>query len=169
MIREIEFFGITMYDVPAEESSVNVIGLGLMRHLEFSVDFENSIAYVLSPSHTEVSFDLDASGLRTVFKSKQGQVIRRIVPDSPGQKSKILTGDQLLEIDGCIAAELSVWEIRELLSQAGKTIPIKVKSVDQVRDIQLPLTRKFEYPPKWKPRSTEAEDFLKSLQNEPKL
>ncbi len=166
VIREIKLFGITMHDVPAEESSVNVIGLGLMRHLEFSVDFENSIAYVLSSTRTVVSFDLDASGLRTVCKPEQGQIIRRIVTDSPAQKKNILAGDQLLEIDGRIAAELSVREIRKLLSQAGKTIPLKVKSNDRVRDIQLPLSRTFDYPPKWKPRSTDADDFYKSVQQE---
>jgi len=167
VIREIELFGITMLDVPAEESSVDVIGLGLIRQLNFSIDFENSVAHVLSPSRSVVEFDLDASGLRTVFRSNQGLVVRRIVPDSPAGKKSIKVGDQLLQIDGRHASNLSAWEIRKLLSQAGKTIPLKVKSNDQVRDIQLPLSRKFEYPPKWKPRSTDADDFYKSLQKEP--
>ena len=166
VIREIELFGITMLDVPAEESSVDVIGLGLMRQLNFSIDFENSVAHVLSPSRSVFEFDLDASGLRTVFRSNQGLVVRRIVPDSPAEKKSIKVGDQLLQIDGRHASDLSVREIRELLSQVGKTIPIKVKSGDRIRDIQLPLSRKFEYPPKWKPRSKDAEDFMKSLENE---
>jgi len=168
VIREIQVFGITMRDVPAGESAVNGIGMGLMRHLDFSVDFENSVAYVLPPSRSAVSFDLDASGLRTVFQPDRGRIVRRIVPDSPAEKNKIQVGDQLLEIDGCVASELSFWETWALLSQAGKTIPIKVKSGDQVRNIQLPLRRNFEYPPKWKPRSTNADDFLKSLKNEAK-
>ena len=168
VIREIKVFGITMYDVPAEESDVNGLGLGLMRHLNFSIDFQNSVAYVLPPSRLRDSFDLDASGLRIVFQRGRGQAVRRIVPDSPAEKNKIHMGDQLLEIDGHIASELSAWEIRKFLSQAGKTIPIKVKSGEQVRDIQLPLRRNFEYPPKWKPRSTQADDFQKFIESESK-
>ncbi len=169
VIREIELLGIKMKNVPAVASELNLIGLGLMRHLDFSVDFENPVAYVLPTSRSVHSFEADASGLWTVFQPNHGLIISGIMPDSPAEKNKIRPGDQLLEIDGHTASELSAWEIRELLSQAGKTISIKVKSGDQVRDIQLPLRRNFEYPPKWKPRSTEAEDFLKSLQNEPKL
>ena len=168
VIREIQVFGITMRNVPAVESELNLIGLALMRHLDISIDFENSVAYVVPSSRSVDSFEIDASGLRTVFQPNIGQTVRHIVPHSPAEKSKILVGDQLLEIDGRIVSGLSYWEIRKLLSQAGKTIPIKVKNGDQVRDIQLPLSRKFEYPPKWKPRSTDAEDFMKSLENESK-
>ncbi len=168
VIREMKFFGIIMYNVPVGESDVNLIGLGLMRHLNFSLDFENAIAHVLPSSRSKISFDLDASGLRTVFRASQGLIVRRIVPDSPAEKNKIQVGDQVLEIDGRIASDLSFWEIRELLSQAGKTIQIKVKSGEQVRDVQLPLRRNFEYPPKWKPRSTQADDFQKFIESESK-
>jgi hypothetical protein len=157
-----------MQNVPVVESDFNLIGMGLMRHLDFSVDFENSVAHVLPSSRSVDSFEVDASGLQTVFQPERGLIISRLMPDSPADKHKLQVGDQLLEIDGQIASELSFWEIRNLLSQTGKTIPLKVKSGEQVRDIQLPLSRKFEYPPKWKPRSTQAEDFLKSLQHESK-
>jgi len=167
VIREIDLLGIKMENVPAVESQLNLIGLGLMRHLDFSVDFENSVAYVLPTSRSVDSFEADASGLRTEFYPGKGLIVHRTMPDSPAEKKTIQAGDQLLEIDGLIASELSAWEIRKLLSQAGKTIPLKVKSNDQVRDIQLPLSRKFEYPPKWKPRSTDADDFYKSLRKEP--
>ena len=166
IIREVQIWGIKMQNVPAVESELNLIGLEIMRHLDFSVDFENSNAYVLPSSRSVELFDVDASGLRPVFHRDMGLIVRHIVPDSPAEKNKIQTADQLLEIDGRATSDLAYWEIRSLLSQAGKTISLKVKSGDQVRDIQLPLRRSFEYPPKWKPRSTDAEDFLKSLENE---
>ncbi len=166
VIREIKVFGVTMYNVPAEESDVNGIGLGLMRHFNFSVDFQNSVAHVLPPTPTRSFFYLDASGLRLVFKPELGHVLRRIVPDSPAEKNHFQVGDQILEIDGRNSSEMSAWEIRELLSQAGKTISIKSQRGDEVRDIQLPLSRKFEYPPKWKPRSTQADHFQKFIESE---
>ena len=168
VIREIQILGITMRNVPALESELNLVGLGLMRHLDFSIDFKNSVAYILPSSRSVDAFDADASGLRTVFQPDHGLTVSRIMPASSAEKNKIEVGDQLLEIDGRIASELSAWEIRKLLSQAGKTIPLKVKSGDQVRDIQLPLSRNFEYPPKWKRRSTDADAFLKSLENDSK-
>ncbi len=168
VIREIQVLGIKMRNVPVVDSELNLIGLGLMRHLDFSVDFENSVAYVLPSSRSVELFDVDASGLRPVFHSDMGLIVRHIVRDSSAEKNNIQAGDQLLKIDGRAASDLAYWEIRRLLSQAGKTIPLKVKSGDQVRDIQLPLRRNFEYPPKWKPRSTAADDFLESLENEAK-
>ena len=168
VIREVNVLGIRIYDVPAVESEVNLIGLGIMRQLECSVDFENSVAYVHKSSTGRVSFDVDASGLRTVTQPDSRVIVHLAMPDSSAVKNNIQAGDQLLEIEGHAASSLAYWEIRRLLSQAGKTIPLKVKSGDQVRDIQLPLRRNFEYPPKWKPRSTDAEDFLESLENEAK-
>ena len=168
LIREMKVLGIRIYDVPAVESEINLIGLGVMRQLEFSVDFENAAAYVNKSSPEGISFDLDASGLRTVNQHDNRVIVHLAMPDSPAEKNNIKAGDQLLEIDGRTASELSYWEIRKLLSQAGKTIPIKVTSNGQVREVQLPLSRKFEYPPKWKPRSTDADAFLKSLESDSK-
>ncbi len=167
-IREFKVFGITLRNVPVAELDVNVIGLGIMRHLNFALDFENSVAYASPSPHAVDSFALDASGLRTVFQQDNRLIVRRVVPDSTAEQNMIQTGDQILQIDRRIASDLSFWEIRELLSQAGTTIPIKVKSGDQVRDVQLPLSRPFEYPPKWKPRSTQADDFQKFIESESK-
>lgn len=168
VICEIELLGIKMKNVPAVESELNLIGLGLMRHFDFSLDFENSVVHVLPTSRSVDSFEADASGLRTEFYPGKGLIVHRIMPESPAEIIKIQVGDELLEINGLTASKLSYWDIRELLSQAGTTIPIKVKSGDQVRDVQLPLSRKFEYPPKWKPRSMQADDFQKFIESESK-
>ena len=166
VIREMRILGTTMQNVLVSESDANRIGLGLMRHFDFSIDFENSVVYVFPGSKAMNSFPLDASGLWSVIPTASG-ILLRIVPKSPADVAGIKNGDQLLEINGQNAEMLSSWEITELLSQSDKTIQLKVKSSDQVRDIQLPLRRNFEYPPKWKPRSTDADDFYKSLQREP--
>ncbi len=168
VIREITFLGVSMRNVLAVESDIDVVGLGLMRHVDFDVDFENATAYTLPRVTTVDSFPVDASGIRTVRVGSDLKV-RRIVPKSPAEGAGIKANDCILEIDGRKEIALSSWGITELLSQAGKTIPLKVKSGDQVRDIQLPLSRNFEYPPKWKPRSTDADDFYKSLQQEPPM
>jgi hypothetical protein len=44
---------------------------------------------------------------------------------------------------------------------------VRVVRDEHIINVQLKLRHDFEYPPKWKPQSTEAEDFFNSLQAEP--
>lgn len=165
-VREMTVFGVTMRNVPVAELDVNLIGMGLMRHLDFSADFVKCRVYAVPSESPVEDFNVDASGLRTVFQPEDRVTIRRVVANSVAEEHQIQAGDDLLQIDSRVAADLSFWEIRELLSQSGKTISIKSQRGDEVRDIQLPLSRKFEYPPKWKPRSTQADDFQKFIESE---
>jgi C-terminal processing protease CtpA/Prc len=78
----------------------------------------------------------------------------------------IQPGDRFETIDDKLTSKMSHEEIMRLLSMAGKTISLRLKRNTMIHDVRLQLTRKFEYPPKWKPRSTAAEDFFNSLQEE---
>lgn len=170
VIRELQIFGIQFRNVPAEMSEVNVVGLGLLRHIDFVADFSSETAWVTKvPEHPLERFPMDASGLRVVWDTRGFYRVRRIVENTTAAASLIQIDDEIMEISGKQASDLSYWQIHEMLSEADTTVQLKLKRDGKPFEVDLPLRRDFEYPPIWKSRTVDAEDFFNSLNEGPKL
>ncbi len=168
VIRELQIFGIQFRNVPAEISEINVVGLGLLRHIDFVADFPTETAWITKvPKHPLESFPMDASGLRVVWDTRGFFRVRRIEANTTGADSNIHVDDELFLIADKQAADLSYWQIRELLSEADTTVHLTLKRDGKSFDVDLPLRRDFEYPPQWKSRTAAAEDFFNSLNKVP--
>jgi hypothetical protein len=53
-----------------------------------------------------------------------------------------------------------------MLAVAGTMVAMTVKRNGNLMEVELPLLRNFQYPPAWSSRSTEAGDFLDTLQKD---
>ncbi len=168
VIRELQIFGIQFRNVPAEISEVNVVGLGLLRHVDFVADFPSETAWVTKvPAHQLEKFPMDASGLRVVWDPRGFCRVRRIEENTTAVGSGIQIDDEIMEISGRQTSDLSYWQIRELLSEADTTAHLTLKRDGKPFEVDLPLRRDFEYPPIWKSRTVDAEDFFNSLNEGP--
>ena len=168
VIRELQIFGIQFRNVPAEISEFNVVGLGLLRHVDFVADFPSQTAWVTRvPEHQLEIFPMDASGLRVVWDTRGFCRVRRIEENTTAVGSGIQIDDEIMEISGKQASDLSYWQIRELLSEADTTVHLALKRDGKPIEVDLPLRRDFVYPPIWKSRTVEAEDFFNSLNEGP--
>ena len=110
---------------------------------------------------------MDASGLRVVWDTRGFFRVRRIEENTTAVGSGIQIDDEIMEISGKQASDLSHWQIRELLSEADTTVHLTLKRDGKLFEVDLPLRRDFEYPPIWKSRTVDAEDFFNSLNEGP--
>lgn len=168
VIRELQIFGIQFRNVPAKIREFNVVGLGLLRHVDFVADFPSETGWITkAPKHPIECFPMDASGLRVVWDTHGFHRIRRIEENTSAAASGIQIDDEIMEISGKQASNLSFWQIRELLSEADTTVHLTLKRGGKSFEVDLPLRRDCEYPPQWKSRTTAAEDFFNSLNKVP--
>ncbi len=166
-IRELKVMGVQFRNVPAEVGKRNNLGMGLLRHLNFTVDFRKSIAYLNGDAQEgRDEFPVDASGIRFVWDDRGYYRIRRIEDGSPAAEADLKPDDELVAISEIQASTLSWWQIREMLAVAGTMVEMTVKRNGNLMDVKLPLLRNFQYPPAWSSRSTEAGDFLDALQKD---
>ena len=164
-IRELKVMGVQFRNVPAEVGKLNHVGMGLLRHINFIVDFKKSIAYPSSNAQDgRDTFPVDASGIRFVWDDRGYYRIRRIEDGSPAVEADLKLDDELVTISNIHASTLSHWQIREMLAVADTTVEMKVKRKGNLVNVKLPLQRSFQYPPAWNSRSTDGEDFLDALQ-----
>ena len=164
-IRELKILGVQFRNIPAQVGTRNNVGLGLLRYINFTVDFPKGIAYLHGDAPKgQDKFPVDASGLRVVWDECGFYRIRRIEAGSAAANADLRLGDEIEAISDLPTSTLSLWQIRQMLSQAGETMKITLKRNGESRSVDLPLKRDFEYPPVWNSRSLEAASFLDSLQ-----
>jgi predicted aspartyl protease len=166
-IRELKVMGVQFRNVPAEVGKLNHVGMGLLRHIDFTVDFRKSIAYLNGDAQNgRDEFPVDASGIRFVWDDRGYYRIRRIEDGSSAKEADLKLDDELVAISEIQASTLSRWQIREMLAVAGTMVEMKVRRKGNLVNVKLPLQRSFQYPPTWSSRSTEAGDFLDALQRD---
>ena len=157
--------GTRYENIPAVVGTITKLGIQFVRSQDMTLDFPAQKLIVAGAPRIALSFPVDASGLRIVW-NENNFIVRRIEQDSAASTTDIQPGDRFETIDGKLTREMPHEEITRLLSMAGTTINLQFKRGTTIHYVKLRLTRNFEYPPKWKPRSTAAEDFFNSLQEE---
>ena len=164
-VREMNILGTRYENIPAVVGTITKLGIQFVRSQDMTLDFPAQKLIVAGAPRIALSFPVDASGLRIVW-NENNFIVRRIEQDSAASTTDIQPGDRFETIDGKLTREMPHEEITRLLSMAGTTINLQFKRGTTIHYVKLRLTRNFEYPPKWKPRSTAAEDFFNSLQEE---
>ena len=105
-----------------------------MRHVDFVADFPSETAWITKvPEHQLEIFPMDASGLRVVWDTRGFCRVRRIEENTAAVGSGIQIGDEIMEISGQQAADLSQGQIRELLSEADTTVHRTLKRRETFR------------------------------------
>jgi hypothetical protein len=113
------------------------IGLGFLRRFNVELDFPNGIAYFQTNSHFRDPARRDRSGI--VVSASQPVSVLVVTPESVGDKAGIRANDVVLALDDCNIEQLSILEVRDLLSEAGKPIKITISREGTRQDIVVPL------------------------------
>lgn len=124
--HSLEFGGVTIPDpvfvVPSGEGGMEtfegidgVIGNDILERFTVTLDYRNQQVLLERNSLFEKSFYNDRSGL-VLNRGMEGSVIVSIViPGSPADEAGIMTGDEIVEIDGHKVSELGYLEDIQLL------------------------------------------------------
>ena len=85
--------------------------------------------------------------------------------ESPGAVGGVKNGDEVLRIDGQIPSALTRDVLKEILAQEGKTIHLSLRRENEVKEVDILLKRRFQYPPKWRSSTVDDVGFSESLKN----
>lgn len=149
VVRSIEFAGVRFENVPVFVSEIETIGMGLLSHFDFTLDYPNQRAKFTPLDLERDRMPLDASGLRVVFRENGDFVIRRLVPGYPAEKAGFKVGDRITDFNGRNPETLWRHEIEETLSRSGETIQLTIERDGVEMKIPLTLQYPFVYPPVW--------------------
>ena len=67
--------------------------------------------------------------------------IWRVLPDTPAAVVGIREGDRVIALDGRLASELTLDQLRERLMAPGRTVRLTIERDGTRREIALPLRR----------------------------
>jgi len=169
ILRTVSIGEFEFHDVMVCETEIDSLGMEFIDCFDTVLDFPNR-EMRLKPLETEWPLRIppDASGLILSFRDTDLLLVVRMEPDSAAVRSGLVEGDRVLLFDGKSPKDTSMRAMRKRLTEAGTTVKLKILRDGKELDIDLPLSRSYEYPPKWPELNTDADDFFKSLQKEKK-
>jgi hypothetical protein len=167
VIKEISFLGANFSNVFAMVGEVNQVGIPLLSRFELAFDFPNKCCFIGDATDLDTTpFPVDASGLRIVFRSTASLVVLNVEDESPGAIGGVKNGDEVLRLDGKAPSELTRDLLCEIKAQEGKTIQLSLQRGNEVKEVDILLKRRFQYPPKWRSSIVDDVDFAESLKNQ---
>ncbi len=168
LVREVAILGTVFKDIRVMSGTQNSIGTEVMRHATFHLDFAKNQYCIDRPTSKPCHLPIDASGLWVVWDQEEANAwkVMRVKDGSAGQKSGVSKGDSLIAIDAQQTDGMTCWDIREELSKSGEAVRLDLLRNGKALTVELALEHPFDYPPKWKPRAADADDFFESLQKD---
>jgi hypothetical protein len=128
------------------ESKFNLLGLSYLSRYRVTLDFPHRRLYLKKGRRYQESDHNDMSGLHTL-REKKNTVIDIVDPDSPAARAGIQPGDRLLRIDGQNAANISMFDLRNMLKSGnGKKITLTIARAGKQEDKTIQLK---EILPQW--------------------
>lgn len=99
------------------------IGSELLRRFDVFIDFQGKAIYFKPNRYFQTSFKYNIAGIE-IKKSSQSDLLYEVThvwKDSPAEKSGVLAGDVLLEINGHKSFLLNLFEIRGMIQEPSRT------------------------------------------------
>ncbi len=104
----------------------NTLGLNFWARQVTTFDFPNGMVYLGPPVEHALADEPDRSGLH-FLKLGRCLVVQSVDPGSPAARAGLRAEDVLLDVGGAPLDRGSLVPIRTLLSENGKTVPLRVR------------------------------------------
>lgn len=123
--------------------SGGIIGGQLMRKFNFVFDYSGGNVYIEKNSNFDEKTEFDMSGLFLICdgESLNKFVIAYVSDSSAASEAGLQTGDKIKNIGGKDASEMSLWEIKSILSTENNNLEIKTEREGKIITSVLKLKR----------------------------
>ena len=116
-----------------------VVGAGFFKRFTVTFDYTRKQMWLEPNARLHERQLFDASGLEFRPTANGGYAVAAVIPGSPGAENDLRVGDLLLEIDGRSARELSLGDIKAVLSRPTGTAVLRVEREGSTRMATLRL------------------------------
>ena len=118
-------------------AKINALGLQYLSRYAVTLDFPGRAVYLKKGERYDRVDRYDMSGL-VVVRRDQEYVVAGVVPGSPAKDAGIVAGDVIRSVGGLDAANYSMFQLREFLSDAGKTVVVALRR--QTKDFEAQIS-----------------------------
>ena len=127
----------------ARSGKAGNIGGAVLRRFRVTFDYAHRRVYLQPNERFDLPYDYDMSGLALVSEGPAFGVrrVQRVLPASPAQEAGLAAGDELVSIDGRKASDVPLAELREILRQPERDIPIEARRGDSTLSVVLRTRR----------------------------
>lgn len=130
----------TVGSFTSQTISVN-IGGNILRRFTVILDYPNGRVILEPNRHFSEPFASDASGL--VLKADGADfrtfVVQDVVPDSPAAEAGVMQGDIITAIDATPTSHYSLWQLQDVLKDAGRTATVTIQRSHAFMTLKLAL------------------------------
>lgn len=157
VLRRLSLGDTTFINLPVNIDETELIGTGLLRYFDATLDFSRNCLTVSLPAEqlTPIQVAPRASGMFSKALGVDRIQILEIEADSPAEEAGLKVDDIIHEISGKPVAEYSHSDRVQLFSQSGTTLQLAIERDGEHREVALKLRYDFPYPPEWPPEPPE--------------
>lgn len=156
VLRWAQVGGVRFHNILIDDIPVETIGLGVLHHFQMILDFPGSRAILrFKGDGNECHLRSNASGLGVTLKRNGRILIHAIRDGSPADGLGLKPSDEITRIDGLDPGSLGYWQLQELLSEAGKTISLRVLRDGKETEMRMTLRHTIPFPPEFPPEKPE--------------
>jgi len=118
-----------------------MVGLGLLSRFNFIYDYPRHRMFVEPNQSFSEPFEYNMTGLS--MRRGQGEYleIMQVTPASPSEEAGLKAGDRILKINGRMAVDYDVWELKPILRQEGAAVELLVEQDGVKKRVSLVLHR----------------------------
>lgn len=117
-----------------------IIGNGILKRFNITFDYaRKKIHFSKNDSYAE-KFKVNASGMYLQLSEDMSNVlVHRVYENSPASDAMIETDARILKINGKMASELTLPELRKLLKQVGQKVDVTLLQKGEEKTVSLTL------------------------------
>lgn len=149
IVRRVKFKGLEFVDVPVEAAYVPAVGLGILDHFDWTLDFPNEKAWFKPHTNQPIRLPIDISGMEYRLTVDGVLEVEGFRENSVAEAAGLKVGDRIQSINGRTMAELSRAQVEQALGQDNATLQLRVLRGSETLNMPLKLTRGWTYPVRW--------------------
>ncbi len=123
----------------ATTKSAGNIGGGILKRFMVVFDYARNQMILEKNANFDLTDQYNLSGL--VLVEEEGMIkVYEVIKNSPAEKVKIKSGDEILSINNVSVSDYSLQQIRDILNQKeGSKITLKIKNQEKTKTVKLVL------------------------------
>ncbi len=139
-LREFQFGGVRHQNVDVIQTQLNTVGVGLLSRYLVTFDFPKEAMYLKPGKRIKSPTPRDSLGMTILLRDNK-VIVQSVRYRGPAEAASIQQGDVLTQINGENVAERSLFEIRRLFCQEGKTLKLRLERDNKSRDLTITLPK----------------------------
>ncbi len=119
---------------------MGILGNNILKRFNLFIDVQQEEIFLEPNQLYHETFEVNCSGLELIMdETFQKVTVDHVYEASPAEQAGLSVGDEILQIDGWSANELTLQQIRSMLSQDGQEVEILINREGEPSSLSLSL------------------------------